>query len=161
MRTRVLIGATGVLLGLFGAFRLLTQIPGSDVLVLAGWLLGALAIHDGLLAPLVAGVGALIGRLVPPRARAFLQAGLVVAAAVTVVALPLIHREGSQPPVKAILRQNYAGNLAALIGLIAAGTVLLYAGRVLRDRQRERQRDRQLVSNANERPSADHTSPSA
>jgi hypothetical protein len=156
MRTRVLIGAAGVLLGLFGVFRLLTQIPSDDLLVLFVWLLGALVIHDGLLSPLVVGVGALVTRFVPPRARGVLQGALVVAAAVTVIALPLIHREGSQPPVKAILRQDYAANLGVLIGLIAAGAVLLYAVRVLRDRQRDPQR----ASSANERPPADHTSPS-
>ncbi len=152
MRTRIVIGSAGVLLGLFGVFRLLTQIPGADLLVLFVWLLGALVIHDGLLSPLVVGVGAVIARFVPPRARGFLQGGLVVGAAVTVIALPLIHREDTQPAVKAILRQDYAANLGILIGLIAAGAVLLYGVRVLRDRQR--------ASSANDRPSADHTSPS-
>ena len=166
MRTRIAIGSAGALLALFGGYRLLTQIPGDDLLVLGVWLLGALVIHDGLLSPLVAGLGGLIARLVPPRARGVLQGALVVAAAVTVIALPLIHREDTQPPVKAILQQDYAANLGRLLGLIAAGAVLLYAVRVARDRQRAGRRARQRddetrVSSANDRPSTDHESPSA
>lgn len=150
MRTRILLGAGGGVLGLFGVFRLLTQIPGDDLVVLFVWLAGALVIHDGILSPLVIGLGALFVRYVPARPRAYLQGALVTAGAVTVIALPLIHREGSQPAVKAILRQNYAANLGVLLGLIALGAVLLYGLRAVRDAQR--------ASSANERPSADQSS---
>lgn len=151
MRLRIALGAAGVLLGLFGAFRLLTQVPGSDLVFLLGWLIGALVLHDGILAPAVAGIGAAISNFVPPRGRRFLQGGLVTAALVTVIALPLIDRRGSQPQVKAILQQNYAGNLAVLLGIVAGGALVLYAVRLMRDRQRS--------SATNERPSEDHTAP--
>jgi hypothetical protein len=151
MRLRIALAAVGVLLGLFGAFRLLTQISTSDLIYLAGWLVGAVVIHDGILAPTVAATGAVITRFVPPRARRYVQGALVVAALVTVIALPLIHRENSQPVVKAILRQNYAGNLAVLLGIIAGAALVLYAVRVIRDRQRS--------SITNERPAGDQTAP--
>ena len=47
----------------------------------------------------------------------------------------MIVLRGSQPPAKALLLRNYAANLALLIGLIAAVTVLSYAARAVRDRR--------------------------
>ena len=72
--------------------------------------------------------------MVPDRGRRFLQVGLIVAAMVTVVAIPLIARQGTQPPAKALLLQNYAANLTLLLGLIAVVTLVAYAVRVARDR---------------------------
>ena len=56
-------------------------------------------------------------------------------ALITVIAIPLIDRRGTQPEVKAILLRNYAGNLALLLGLTAAVALALYAVRVLRDQR--------------------------
>jgi hypothetical protein len=135
MRTRVALGAAGVLLGLFGIFRLLTQIDSYDLLVLFVWLIGALIIHDGILSPLVLGVGAVLAKTLPPRARTFVQGGLIAGAAVTVIAIPMIYRAHSQPKVKAILDQNFGANLATLLAIVAVGAVLLYLVRLVRDRQ--------------------------
>ena len=44
---------------------------------------------------------------VPPRARRYLQLALVVGAGATVVALPLIYRQGTQPASKALLLRDY------------------------------------------------------
>jgi hypothetical protein len=149
-RTRIVLGAAGIALGLFGVFRLLTEVSGYDLMVLFCWLIGALVIHDGLLSPIVVGIGAALHRLVPDRARGYLQAGLIAGGLVTVVALPLIYRQDSQPAAKAILQQHFGANLATLLALIAGLTLLLYLGRVLRDTH--------AVSTAKERPAHDHTS---
>jgi hypothetical protein len=132
---RLVIGGAGIALGLFGVFRLVTQIPAVDLFVLLVWLLGALVIHDGILSPVVVGIGALLERYVPARARTYLQAALVAGALVTVIALPMIDRQDSQPAGKAILRQNFSANLGILVGVIAAVSLLLYAIRLVRDRQ--------------------------
>ncbi len=135
MRVRLAIGGAGVLLGLFGIFRLLTQIDGYDLLVLFVWLIGALIIHDGILSPVVLGVGVVLAKTLPPRARTFVQGGLIAGAAVTVIAIPMIYRAHSQPTVKAILDQNFGANLATLLAIVAVGAVLLYLVRLVRDRQ--------------------------
>jgi hypothetical protein len=135
---RWLTGITGVGLLLFGVLRLLTQVAIGDLLVLGVWLAGALLLHDGVVAPATARAGRLIGRLLPARPRRYVQGGLVAGLVVTVVALPLIARGGSQPPQKALLRQNYPANLAILLGAIAACAALLYALRVARDRSAAR-----------------------
>lgn len=73
----------------------------------------------------------------PPAARpGILQAGLVVAALVTVVALPLIARQGSQPPAKALLLTDYGENWLLPLGLVAGATQVAYAVRVARESNR-------------------------
>ncbi len=134
MRFRIALGGVGLLLGLFGVFRLLTQIAVSDLVQLAFWLIAALVLHDGILAPLIVAVGAGLTH-VPPRARTALQGGLVAGALVTVIALPLIHRAYSQPASKAILRQNYTANLGILLAVVAAGAVIVYAAQTVRARR--------------------------
>jgi hypothetical protein len=133
MRWRVALAVAGILLGSFGGFRLLTQISPHNLMVLSVWLVGALIIHDGIVSPLVVIVGAALARFVPARARRHLQAALIMAGLVTVVAVPLIYRRGSQPRSKAILLQAYGAHLTLLLGLIAAFSLTVYAVRVARD----------------------------
>lgn len=133
-RWRLLLGTAGILLGLFGVFRLFTGVAPADLVVLGLWLVGAVALHDGFLAPVVVGVGAAISRWVPPRARRNLQGFLVSGALVTIIAIPLIHRRDSQPMSKAILQQDYAAHLTLLLSVIAVVSLVAYAQRVVRDR---------------------------
>ena len=146
MRLRIALGAAGVLLGLFGVFRLLTQVPLFDVLVLVGWLVGAVVVHDAILSPLVLAVGSLVTGLVPRRAAGYVQGALVAGGLITVIAVPMIYRQGSQPTQKAILEQNFGGNLALLLALVLAGTLLLYVLRVVLEARA-----------AKRRPPEDHT----
>lgn len=132
-RWRWAFGVTGALLGLFGGFRLFTEVPMEELVMVGVWLVAAAIIHEGILSPVVVGAGWLISRVVPPRARRYLQAGLIVGGLVTVIAIPLIYREDTQPEVKAILLQNYGANLTLLLALIGAVSLLAYAVRVARD----------------------------
>ena len=90
-----------------------------------------MALHDFLVAPLTVGTGVALTR-VPPRARRYVQGALIVGALITVIAIPLIARQGTQPESKAILLRDYAANLALLLGITAAVALVLYALRVLR-----------------------------
>lgn len=129
---RIALGLAGGLLLAFGAFRLVTQLDAGDLLVLVLWLAAAVVLHDCLIAPITVGVGvALTG--VPPRARRYLQGALLVGALITIIAIPLIGRQGTQPESKAILLRDYAANLFLLLGLTAALALVLYALRVLRE----------------------------
>lgn len=130
---RIGLGVAGSLLLGFGVFRLVTKLDTGDLLSLAAWLVVAVALHDGLIAPMTVGTGLALAR-VPARARRYVQGALIVAALITVVAIPLIGRRGTQPDVKALLLRDYAGNLALLLGLTAAVALVLYAARVVRDR---------------------------
>jgi hypothetical protein len=133
MRTwRIMLGAAGILLGLFGAFRLVTQVPLTDVAILAAWMIGVVVIHDGVLSPLVIAIGTLVARI-PPRGRRYVQFALVTGAVIAVIGVVLAARRGSQPAVKALLLRNYALNLAILLGLVGAVSLGAYAVRVARD----------------------------
>ena len=133
---RIALAITGVSLGAFGVFRLLTEIPTGSLIKVGVWLLAALIIHDLVISPAVVSLGWTLRHKVADRERKHLQFALIMIAAVTVIALPMIVLRGSQPPVKALLLRDYAANLGLLIGLIAAVTVLSYAVRVVRDRHR-------------------------
>lgn len=134
MRTRIALAVAGLLLGGFGVFRLFTQVPHPKLIMLGIWLIGALVIHDGLVSPLVVAASWVLARVVPPRARRYVQAALIMGALVTVIAIPMIYRRGHQPKVKAILQQNFGGNLTVLLAIIGAVSLLLYALQVARDR---------------------------
>lgn len=151
-RVRLFLGAAGIALGVFGVFRLLTQIPGSDLVTLFLWLLVAVVLHDGVIAPVTAAVGWGLEHVVPPRARRAVVYGLTAAVGVTVIALPEIYRRGSMPEQKALLLQNYGGNLAIALGVVAAVALVAYAISVVRDRDRPR------PSVTNSRPSDDQVS---
>jgi hypothetical protein len=131
---RIALAIAGIGLAGFGIFRLVTQIPPPNLLILAVWLAAALIIHDVLLAPSVVGVGWLLRRFVPDRGRRFLQLALIIIALVMLIAVPMIFLRGSQPAVKALLLRDYGANLIMIVGVVAVITLILYAVRVARDR---------------------------
>lgn len=131
---RIALGLAGGLLLTFGVFRLVTQLDAGDLFVLVLWLAAAVVLHDGLIAPITVGTGvALTG--VPPRARRYLQGALLVGALITIIAIPLIGRQGTQPESKAILLRDYTANLFLLLGITAALALVLYALRVVREQR--------------------------
>ena len=133
-RSRIALAVVGVLLLTFGVFRLVTELDTGDLIALGLWLAAAIALHDGFVAPITVGTGVAL-TAVPPRGRRYLQGGLVVGALVTVIAIPLIGRQGTQPASKAILLRDYTANLSLLLGMTAAAGLLLYALRVLRNQK--------------------------
>lgn len=140
-RRRYALAAAGIALIAFGAFRMLTQVPLGSVILVVVWMIGIVIVHDGVLSPAVIAVGWVVARLVPPRARRFVQIALIVGALVTVIALPLILRRGSQPSSKALLLRDYGANLTVLLAIIATVSLAAYAVRVASDRRRDKTGD--------------------
>ena len=134
---RLILGGAGILVGVYGLVQLAVNVPASSLILVAAWLIGAVIIHDGILSPAVVGIGSIMRRLVPDRARRYLQAVLIVGAIVTLIAIPMIYRQGTQPPSKALLLQNFAANLTLLLGIIGAVLLIAYSVRVARDRSAE------------------------
>ena len=137
-RWRLVLGILGVLVVLYGVVNLGMHIPIQTLAWVAVWLVAAVLIHQGLVSPIVIGVSSLLRRLIPDRGRRYLQAALIMAVPVTVIAIPMIYRQGSQPPSKALLLQNFTANLGLLLGIIAALCLVGYAMRVARDRSPSR-----------------------
>jgi hypothetical protein len=131
---RMTLAIGGIALGAFGIFRLATEIPLHNLLILAVWLVAALIIHDAVMEPSVIGVGWLLRRYVPDRERRYVQIALIMIVLVAVIAIPMIFLRGSQPMEKALLLRNYGANLILIIGIIAVIGLILYAVQVARDR---------------------------
>jgi hypothetical protein len=131
---RMILAIGGIALGAFGIFRLATEIPLHNLLILAVWLVAALIIHDAVMEPSVIGVGWLLRRYIPDRERRYVQIALIMIVSVAVIAIPMIFLRGSQPTEKALLLRNYGVNLITIIGIIAVIGLILYAVRVARDR---------------------------
>jgi hypothetical protein len=131
---RLVLGILGVLVVLYGIVNLVVHVPVQSLGWLAVWVIAAVLIHHGVLSPVVIAVGSLLRRVIPDRGRRFLQVALIMAVPVTVIAIPMIYRQGSQPPSKALLLQNFTANLGLLLGLVAGACLVGYAIRVARDR---------------------------
>ena len=127
MRTRLVIGAGGVVLGVFGAYQLLSL--GLDNLFgTVVWLVGGVLLHDVVLSfatILLLRVGAV---LVPRRLRASLAAALVVLGTVTLAAVPVLGRFGARADNPTLLDRDYhVGWLmfVAVVGAVSAADVIL------------------------------------
>jgi len=131
---RLVLGILGLLVLLYGIVNLLIDVPIQTLGWVAVWLIAAVVIHHGLLSPVLVAVSSLLRRLLPDRGRRYLQVALVTAVPVTVIAIPMIYRQGSQPPSKALLLQNFTANLGLLLGIIAVLSLIGYAIKVTRDR---------------------------
>ncbi|GAA2438565.1 hypothetical protein ACFPFX_36385 [Streptomyces mauvecolor] len=120
MRTAV--GAAGVALMAFGALLLWGQSTHWDVLI---WLAGAVVLHDGVIAPLVLGVGFLVGGL---KHRGLVRGALLAAGCLTLVALPVLLRP-LPTANSSVLPLDYVRGLLISLAAVAVLAVLLGAGR--------------------------------
>ena len=90
----ILTGTSFIALAVVGLLKLLTPPQWES---LGAWLVGALFLHDGVLAPATLLVGAALwraGRPLPITVSRIITGGFVVAGVLTLFALPVIHREG-------------------------------------------------------------------
>ncbi|MGD9960091.1 hypothetical protein [Nocardioides sp.] len=123
MRTRLLIGAPGVLVGLYGLFLLL-QLGLDNLFATALWAAGGVIAHDGILAPVVLAVCLVAARLLPAAARAPATVALVVLGTLTVVAIPVLGRFGARADNTSLLDRAYVPAWLVIAGLTLAAVVL-------------------------------------
>ncbi|WP_369375056.1 hypothetical protein [Streptomyces sp. cg36] len=124
MAGRYAVGVLGAALMGLGVSLVWAQTP-YDVVV---WLVGAVLLHDGLIAPLVllVGLGVAAAR---PWARGPLRAALVSAGCLTAVALPAVLRPGPRNNAT-VLPLDYVRNWLVLLAVVAvAGALALVAAR--------------------------------
>ncbi|MGP4052823.1 hypothetical protein [Streptomyces sp. 2A115] len=133
------LGTAGAWLLGIGGWLLVTETREDTVPQVLLWLAGAVAVHDGLLVPLVLLVGAALRR---PFGSAYgkedgdgsgvgnghgygvLRGGLVVGGCLTLVALPLLLRQG-QGRNPSALPLDYAANWELLLAVTLAVTLVL------------------------------------
>jgi hypothetical protein len=130
MKTRLLLGALGLASMGIGTSILLTDPYIRRPVTVVWWLAGAVALHDGLLVPLVLGIGALL------RPRGALRAGLVTAACVTLVALPvLVAPPAANPTVRPL---DYPRGLLVALAAVAVATAVAWGWTAARHRRTTR-----------------------
>ncbi|MFY1583749.1 hypothetical protein ACN267_04530 [Micromonospora sp. WMMD734] len=135
MRTRVALVAAGVLLigyAVVGASTDPGLAPTGVLVFLAGVLVG----HDVVWMAGLLAVGALLARFVPRRHRPVVRAGAVSAAALTVVALPLVLGFGRPSDDPSVLPLPYGRNLVVVLLLVAGATAVGCLAVELRHRRR-------------------------
>ena len=128
-RWRIGLVITGVALLLTGGVILLTQNMPQTWIGIAVWLIGAIVLHDGVIAMTVLGASIVfrrIGRRIPLVAILVVQAALVVGGIMTLLVLPEIVKKSIGTANPTILPLPYAGNLLWFyVGLFAVTVVAL------------------------------------
>ena len=87
---------------------------------LAKFVVGGALLHDLLVAPLVILAAVALTRIVPKRARAVVQAALVVTGVLAVFSYPLVRAFGLAANNPTSLPHNYALNLTIVLGVVWA-----------------------------------------
>ncbi|MEO8517789.1 MAG: hypothetical protein ABI438_01315 [Dermatophilaceae bacterium] len=89
-RTRIGLGALGVVLGLIGAYAFVTGVPGRQWLGVFTWLGGGVVAHDAVIAPAAALVGLVVLSRQPARFRAPMRVVALAVASVALIGVPLL-----------------------------------------------------------------------
>ncbi len=125
--------------------------------VLARWVLGALAVHDLLLAPLVGVAGLLVVRVVPRVARAPVQAGLLASVVVVAVAIPALASLSERPGNPTVHPIDYRSATLTVLGVVWALAGLWFGARVWRSAAVEGARPRLTVAVIAKAPRPGHS----
>ncbi|HEY6747295.1 MAG TPA: hypothetical protein VI357_16450 [Mycobacteriales bacterium] len=135
MRTwRYGLGALGVAAVLFGLRGLVLGGVATHWPVPAVWLVAGVLVHDLLVVPVAAASGWVLGRVLPAPVRPVVRGGLLVAAVVTVVALPVLSGRGDagNPSLTPL---DYPRNYALVLVAVALATLVVAVVRVRRIRR--------------------------
>ncbi|RYB93794.1 hypothetical protein EUA93_05115 [Nocardioides oleivorans] len=124
MRTRLAIGAAGVLLGLYGAFLFLSRQDPGQWLEVVLWLGAGAVAHDLVLSAILVGVCLAGTRLLPRPWRAPSLVALVVWGSLTVVAVPVLARGGARADNPTLLDRPYVATWWALSAIVVVAVAL-------------------------------------
>ena len=102
------------------------------------WILGAAILHDAVVLPIVVGVGWILGRALPPAWRTPVRAALVVGAIVSLATFPIARRYGARPDNPSILPLDVGRNLLLLLVVLAVAAVVAGSVNTVRVRRRTR-----------------------
>ena len=125
MRTRLLVGACGVVLALYGAFLELWRQDPRQWFEVGIWLGAGVVAHDVVLSALVIGACLVGSRLLPVAWRAPAAIALVVWGGLSVVAVPVLTRAGARPDNTTLLDRPYLATwwtMSAIVVLLVVVT---------------------------------------
>ncbi len=128
-RLLTLAGVGMLAFGLAGLLRHADETkPGNWVV----FFVGGLVAHDAVLVPTVMVLALGLSRLVPRRVRPVVQGTAIVAAALVVVAIPVLTGNGRLGNNPSILPQDYGAGLLTALAVLAALAVVLVVRALLR-----------------------------
>ena len=120
-RLGLILGGALFAFGVVGLLRNATQTLPGDWLA---WVVGAVLVHDVIVAPVVLACGFLLARLVPASSRGVVQATLAVCATVALMSVPVLVAAGRRADNPSLLPHDYARNLAIVLAAILAAVAL-------------------------------------
>lgn len=120
-----------------GAYLVLNAAPWPALRSVVLWFGGGIVLHDAVIAPLAILVGVLVLRIVPPVARAPVQAALVITGCLAIATFPLVWGQGVDPSVPSQLPLSYGRNLLIVLALVWLVAAAFAVGRVLRPGDRQ------------------------
>ncbi|QIM21779.1 hypothetical protein G7075_12655 [Phycicoccus sp. HDW14] len=115
---RAVLGLLGAGAAGYGVLRLL-RLPSEQVLAVLVWAFGGIVAHDGVLAPLVVGLG-LAATALARWLRPSLVVLLVVLGPLTLVAVPVLGRFGARSDNPTLLDRPYLAGWLVVVGLAVA-----------------------------------------
>lgn len=125
MRLRIGLLVAGVVMALWGGWKLVGALDGQALVQLPLWLGGAVVVDDFLLVPLIVGVGWMLTRwsIGPGRHRTVgvVRTTLLYVGITSLIALPLILRQGKGPNPTVLPRDYLRDWLLLEATIIAAG----------------------------------------
>jgi hypothetical protein len=128
---RIALGLVGMLAIGFGLRGILRGGVATDWPHTLVWLVAGPLLHDLVLFPAVAAAGWVLARVVPDQVRPVVRGGLVVAALVTAMAIPVLTGKGD-PGNASLTPLDYRRNYLLVLAAIAVVTAVLAVRRARR-----------------------------
>ena len=127
----VAIGWTTIAFGVFGLFDNSARTHPDQWV---RWFVGALIVHDFVVAPAVFVIGVLLARRVPGRYRGPVQGALIVTGMLVLISFPFVRGYGQRADNPSALPNDYGLGLLVLLAIVwlVAGGFLLRARRASR-----------------------------
>lgn len=124
MAARLGLGALGVLLGLYGAYLLLSRQDLDQLVSAAIWLGGGVVAHDGLIALASLAAVAVGARVLPASARPAAAVGFIVLGSLTLIAIPMLGRFGAEPDNPTLLDRSYWLGWSGIVVIVVAAVAV-------------------------------------
>ncbi len=127
---RRLLYVAGTLLVGWGVYGLMTAARHPRPLPWLSYFIGSALVHDLVLAPIVIGAGVIAVRVVGASLRPYVTSGLIISAAVTLVAFPLVRGYGRRGDNLSIQPLDYSrGLLVTLVAIWIGVTAVAFIRR--------------------------------
>jgi len=136
---RIALIAVGLALLVVGGLVLLDDVSPTRYGGILLWFVGAIVIHDGIIAGVVIAVNLVLrkaGRKVPLAVLAIIQGAVVIGAIVALIVFPQIVKQGIGTLNPTILPLDYWSNLAVFYAVLATATAVAIGGYLAAARRR-------------------------